>query len=240
MARKTNKTAHVLNLISKAKDEHQAMEEQMQIDNTGLDVSNDLLFMGIEPANDKSIAEKIDENLKVFVEQEENGILEETIPTQNSSEYAKEENVEKAEQAETPVSQETNLSAREGFTNDVTEKILAPMPEEGREAPIPPENHTQMRSVETPTERVFHYLNVYERLVLERLEEFQNMFGVCPCQRCKADIISIALSNLPAKYIVTDNPRIIPLLSFYREKYKTAVAAQLSNACVMVKQNPLH
>ncbi len=38
MARKTNKTAHVLNLISKAKDEHQTMDEQMEIDSTGSDV----------------------------------------------------------------------------------------------------------------------------------------------------------------------------------------------------------
>ncbi len=231
MARKTNKTAHVLNLISKAKDEHLAMEEQMEIDNTGSDVSNDLLFMGIEPSHDKSISEEIDENLKAFVEQEEKVTPEKLNLLQENSEQAKAEiNIQK-EQA---VSPESNPAA------NAHEKTLAPTHIEPEKAPISSDKVKQASPSEAPEEPIFHYLNVYERLVLERLEEFQAMFGVCTCPRCTADVISIALTNLPAKYIVTDNPRTIPLLSFYREKYRTSVAAQLSHACVQVKQKPFH
>ena len=89
-------------------------------------------------------------------------------------------------------------------------------------------------------EKAFYYINVYESLVVERLEEFQRMFDVCTCPRCSADIIALALTNLPARYIVSDNKKTIPLLSFYREKFKTSIAAQLSNACIVVKQNPNH
>ncbi|KAF5063697.1 Late competence development protein ComFB [anaerobic digester metagenome] len=237
MARKTNKTAHVLNLISKAKDEHQTMDEQMEIDNTGSDVSNDLMFMGIEPSNDKSISEKINENLEAFVEEEDNlsSPVTEELP-QKSQLLEKETSVEEIQEMAT-------INANTDTTADVS-VVSVPEP------PIQPkdekhETHSAVIShqeppVETSKEHVFHYVNVYEKLVLERLKEFQTMFEVCSCPRCTADVIAIALTNLPAKYIVVDNPKIIPLLSFYREKFKTPVATQLSSACVTVKEKPLH
>lgn len=234
MARKTNKTAHVLNLISKAKDEHQAMEEQMKIDNTGSDVSNDLLFMGIEPSNDKSISEEIDENLKAFIEQDELPKNKETTP----------QKIPENNSQPTP-NLEAGGEVGVDFTkNNVAEKtediIPAEKHTEAENTPMPFHENKSIQTSETPPTRGFQYVNVYEKLVLERLEEFQTMFEICTCPRCTADVIAIALTNLPAKYVVTDSPQTIPLLSFYREKFKTAVTAQLSNACVMVKQNPLH
>ncbi len=230
MARKTNKTAHVLNLISKAKDEHQAMEDQMKIDNTGSDVSNDLMFMGIEPSNDKSISEKINENLEALVEQDEPMPAEEELPIKNQVLASEKPMQEMPEETPTDMSfpAEPTLTVPETQYTE-QEMITAPV----MEIDPQPQNEAQ-------GEMTFHYVNVYERLVLERLEEFQTMFDVCTCPRCTADVISIALTNLPAKYIVVDNPRIIPLLSFYREKFKTPVAAQLSSACVTVREKPLH
>lgn len=232
MARKTNKTAHVLNLISKAKDEHQAMDEQMEIDNTGSDVSNDLMFMGIEPSNDKSISEKINENLETFIEEEDN-------PSSSKESYENKQLLEK----ENTVEEARDLDTIEPVT-EATAVVSVPEPQiqpmEEKHVPEAPIISHQETPVEAPEEHIFHYVNVYERLVLERLEEFQTMFEVCTCPRCTADVIAVALTNLPAKYIVVDNPKIIPLLSFYREKLKTPVATQLSSACVTVKEKPLH
>jgi len=234
MARKTNKTAHVLNLISKAKDEHQALDEQMEIDDTGSDVSNDLMFMGFEPSNDKSISEKINENLEALVEEEGN-------PSSPSTRELPEKNqlVEK----ESTVEEIYKMPTIQPDT-EATAEVSVPEPKiqhmEGEEVPTSTAVIHQEPPAEAPKEHVFHYINVYEKLVLERLEEFQTMFDVCTCPRCAADVIAIALTNLPAKYIVVDNPKIIPLLSFYREKFKTPVATQLSSACVTVKEKPLH
>ncbi|WP_304508344.1 late competence development ComFB family protein [Anaerotignum sp.] len=245
MARKTNKTAHVLNLISKAKDEHQAMEEQMKIDNTGSDVSNDLLFMGIEPSNDKSISEEIDENLKAFVEQDEKTSLtpeeKDELP---KNEETTQQNMPEINSQPTPGSdteqERTEYPAKNNLEAETENKIPAENQMEAENTPMPSYKNNTVQISETLPTPEFHYVNVYEKLVLERLEEFQTMFDICTCPRCTADVIAIALTNLPAKYVVTDNPRIIPLLSFYREKFKTAVTAQLSNACVVVKQKPLH
>ncbi len=232
MARKTNKTAHVLNLISKAKDEHQSMDEQMEIDNTGSDVSNDLMFMGIEPSNDKSISEKINENLEALIEEEDN-------PSAPKSQEPRENQLLEKENTEEVV----DLDTIEPVT-EVIEKVSVPEPQkqplEEQYAPNSTVTTQQEPPAEAPKEHIFHYVNVYEKLVLDRLEEFQTMFEVCTCPRCTADVIAIALTNLPAKYIVVDNPKIIPLLSFYREKFKTPVATQLSSACVTVKEKPLH
>lgn len=232
MARKTNKTAHVLNLISKAKDEHQSIDEQMEIDNTGSDVSNDLMFMGIEPSNDKSISEKINENLEALIEEEDN-------PSAPKSQEPRENQLLEKENTEEVV----DLDTIEPVT-EVIEKVSVPEPQkqplEEQYAPNSTVTTQQEPPAEAPKEHIFHYVNVYEKLVLDRLEEFQTMFEVCNCPRCTADVIAIALTNLPAKYIVVDNPKIIPLLSFYREKFKTPVATQLSSACVTVKEKPLH
>lgn len=234
MARKTNKTAHVLNLISKAKDEHQAMEDQMKIDNTGSDVSNDLMFMGIEPSNDKSISEKINENLEALVEQDETLPVEEPQELSINNQALTNEQPMQEMTEEAPFTTVTSFPAEPTITEPETqytepETVPSPIME------INPEPQSQAQE-----ELTFHYVNVYERLVLERLEEFQTMFNVCTCPRCTADVIAIALSHLPAKYIVVDNPRSIPLLSFYREKFRTPVAAQLSSACVTVNERPLH
>ncbi|NCC16728.1 MAG: hypothetical protein EOM28_10325 [Clostridia bacterium] len=263
MARKTNKTAHVLNLISKAKDEHQSMDEQMKIDNTGSDVPNDLLFMGIEPSNDISISEKINENLEAFVEQDEPFSVEESeILQTNQSEIVQTGEPTMLQTIDKPQIEEKPIPQRmpEASPEPSPEPSPAPGPEPGPAPsakaevapPVHEVEHTETKNVpapsvqskkvlvETPSASAFHYVNVYERLVLERMEEFQTLFEVCTCARCTADVIAIALTNLPAKYIVTDNTCTIPLLSFYREKFKTSVATQLSSACVKVKQKPSH
>lgn len=249
MARKTNKTAHVLSLISKAKDEHQSVDEQMQIDNTGSDVPNDLLFMGIEPSNDISISEKINENLQAFAAKDEpNFEAEPEIIQTNEPEIVQKgepdllQSNDKLQIDETPTPQrlpEANPTLAPNAEADVAHAVQETKHTETEHVPAPSAQRKE-EFLETPSESVFHYVNVYERLVLERMDEFQTMFEVCTCPRCTADLIAIALTNLPAKYIVTDNSCTIPLLSFYREKYKTSVATQLSSACVKVKQSPSH
>lgn len=305
MARKTNKTAHVLNLISKAKDEHQAMEDQMQIDSTGSDVSKDLLFMGIEPTNDKSISDKINENLEAIVDQGEAIAPNETTlpeavnedPPQEEDKPVQEESLVQEEQIMQETTEATQMDTGENTTletdsykNATKKPIEAGFSTEGIEEnenkhtettdaihtdseksdnghaetehsgmegfegltfqeatpsivayeAAPSDEIPQELPITTPPEPRYYYINVYECLVTERIEEFQSMFDVCTCQRCTADVIALTLTNLPAKYIVSESKRSVPLLSYYREKFKSSVTAQLSSACIVIKQNPHH
>ncbi len=88
MARKTNKTAHVLNLISKAKEEHQTAEDNLEINSVNNNITSDLSFINTEISNDKELGEKIKENLSKTVEAE---ISADSADDISDSEKAKEE-----------------------------------------------------------------------------------------------------------------------------------------------------
>ncbi len=46
-------------------------------------------------------------------------------------------------------------------------------------------------------------LNIMELLVYEHLDEVMSKFNTCQCDRCRCDVAALALTNLPAKYVVT-------------------------------------
>ena len=66
------------------------------------------------------------------------------------------------------------------------------------------------------------------------------MFGMCSCQRCRIDVIALALSNLPSKYVVVSDKDINPRLSMYESKYSAAVITQVMSACKKVLEKPHH
>ena len=83
-------------------------------------------------------------------------------------------------------------------------------------------------------------LNVTQSIVEEKADKYMKMFGMCTCNRCRIDVIAMALSNLPAKYVVVKNEDINPRLSFYEQKYSAAVITQVMGACKKVLERPHH
>ena len=79
-----------------------------------------------------------------------------------------------------------------------------------------------------------------EMLVDERLERYVRMFGLCTCPRCMADVRALALTQLPAKYVVLSAQTATPMLSFYQAKYESVVIAQVIHACKTVMEAPRH
>ena len=84
------------------------------------------------------------------------------------------------------------------------------------------------------------FLNVMEYLVEERLEKYVKLFGLCSCQRCLADVRALALSRLPAKYVVLPSSSVTPMLSLYQAKFDSMVIAEVIQACKSVMENPRH
>lgn len=84
------------------------------------------------------------------------------------------------------------------------------------------------------------YLNVLELLVDEAMERYGKATGLCPCARCRADAKALALSRLPAKYVVLPAPAMPPMISLYREEFSSDVLAQVLFACSTVKEHPRH
>jgi hypothetical protein len=84
------------------------------------------------------------------------------------------------------------------------------------------------------------YVNVMESLVEESVGKYMDMFGLCHCPRCVADVKALALNNLPPKYVVMKQGEVIPRITVYEGRFRTAVTAQILRACQAVLENPRH
>lgn len=234
MANKTNKTAHVLKLISKAKEEHN-LDDNLEIEPNESGITKDLSFIDIDISNDNEVSEKVKEKLSEMVENEnadgiKNDVQKETLISENQS-----------------VKNDDNTAINVNETEDKTEdsKSIANVSVE-----ITPQSAAAKTAESTSNENVqqedcsknlgYKYVNVLEEIVKSRIDEFLKLFDVCTCPRCKCDVMALALGGLPSKYIVVDSSYVSPLLNFYSNRYMGAVTAQLSHACTVVKNNPHH
>ncbi len=84
------------------------------------------------------------------------------------------------------------------------------------------------------------YLNVMQALVEDKADKYIRSAGVCPCPRCRIDVIALTLSKLPSKYVVLQQADTVPMLSVYENRYSANVLSQLMSACEVVKQHPRH
>ena len=83
-------------------------------------------------------------------------------------------------------------------------------------------------------------VNVMWELVEEKAERYIRMFGLCGCPRCVADVKALALTRLPAKYVVMKESARRPMISLYRARFDAPVTAQLLSACKQVMDAPRH
>lgn len=83
------------------------------------------------------------------------------------------------------------------------------------------------------------YVNVMQALVREKVPKYIKLLGVCPCSRCQADVEALALSHLEPKYIVLQKCQRFPY-SVYENHYNAAVTSQIISACRVVMENPRH
>lgn len=115
----------------------------------------------------------------------------------------------------------------------LSEPDAAPKPAEPAADPAPPE-------AEEPRLRDAQFLNVMELLVEEKLSRYVRMFHLCHCPRCLADAKALALSRLPAKYVVLPAASVAPMLGMYRSRYDGDVTTQIIYACKAVMDAPRH
>ena len=114
----------------------------------------------------------------------------------------------------------------------------APQPEPVVETPAEPvvEDPTAEKSDE---EKVI-CANIMEILVERKAETYMELFGLCCCDRCKMDVQALALTELPAKYVVMGKNELPLRLSLYEGRMNTAITAQILRACKVVLAEPRH
>jgi competence protein ComFB len=63
---------------------------------------------------------------------------------------------------------------------------------------------------------------------------------ICKCQKCKYDIMVMALNRLPTKYVITNRGRLYTKLSEQEAQFKADVVKELTMAITKVSRNPQH
>ena len=239
MAKKTNKTSHVLNLITgsqppvtssgetqpsaQASGETQqkgsAAEEPVRVPSANVTV--------VDPREERKLAEEIQKNLIQELEKEQ---------TEEQAEQPREQEEQSEEQAEQPREQEEQ--SEEQSEEQTEEQTEQPKTNAGTPVQKEPEQQEEQKQEDGPSYRVVNIME--EILTPELILDALKSNGTCTCSRCQADVKALMLTRLPPKYIVADNTTVPMLLTFYRNKFRVAVLSQSIRACMEVKEHPRH
>jgi len=83
--------------------------------------------------------------------------------------------------------------------------------------------------------------NYMEDVVQDELELLlSDRDDICKCQKCKYDIMVMALNRLPPQYVITDRGRLYTKLVEQETQFKADVVKELTKAMMKVKRNPQH
>ncbi len=187
MPRKSNKTAHVLNLI--AGSENDTQQKQDPKDNEG----------------GKGVS----------------------VISSSTSSTALADSIRKSLEAGLESSPSAKPAGKRGRPRKVPPEAL----------PIAAKSTTKTAELDGET---YKYICIMENIVGDNVVPYMVRFGNCTCSRCVADTIALALSNLPAKYVVAHADNISPLVDYYWKKYESQILAEIIKACIKVSSMPHH
>lgn len=228
--RKTNKTAHVLNLLYKGDEntENEELDESTETPDASAAPEAAVPAVDILPTGDDPLDSVISQSLEKELMQEEASTAydePEASPAEPDPVHTPApESAAPVQNAEVPASESTPESAEVHPSAASTEPSPAQTAMEDRAA----------------AGREYKYVNIMEALVLDQMDESMRQFGVCTCNRCKSDCIALSLNNLPPKYSVMKPNETSPLLNYFSNKYHAMVIAQISRACITIKEHPNH
>ena len=238
MAKKTNKTSHVLNLITgsqppvassgetqpsssasgETQQEGSAAEEPVRVPSANVTV--------VDPREEGKLAEEIQKNLIRELEKEQ---------TQEQAEQSREQEEQSEEQTERSEEQTEQPNEQAEQAQEQTEQ---PQTNPGTPVQKEPEQQKEQKQEDRPSYRVVNIMEeiLTPELILDALKDNDT----CTCSRCQADVKALMLTRLPPKYIVADNTAVPMLLTYYHNKFRVAVLSQSIRACMDVKERPRH
>lgn len=82
--------------------------------------------------------------------------------------------------------------------------------------------------------------NIIEDLIVYKLDELIDATGVCKCDRCRSDIIAIALNKLPSRYVSSSGGDIMARIQSMDDQMQANITTAILKAIDMVKDKPHH
>lgn len=79
--------------------------------------------------------------------------------------------------------------------------------------------------------------NIMELLISEKLDDALKAYGACTCSLCWSNAFSVALNDLPPRY-VSDQGRILDAVQRFRQEYDVIIRRKLADSVHKVRNNP--
>lgn len=80
-----------------------------------------------------------------------------------------------------------------------------------------------------------------EQIVLSKMIDDVPIAGFCFCPRCWADVLSLALNNLPPRYVVSETGEVITRANMTTDyQIQAKVYTEVMKALLQVGANPHH
>ena len=215
MPKKTNKTSHVLSLLTNGADPEEI---------SGQDLSGERNTKKQEKAGTEAapmdsvqkVSSSGDKMVVVVDDQEEN--ISNKIFDDLAKQLDNQEAQDRVQEAQDRV-QEAQDGGRE--------------PQDGWQEPRDGEHDSGQEEC--------HIENVMENIITRMdLKKYMEQYGVCRCSRCCADTKALILTRLPSKYVVVHEDSVAPMIGFYENKFKVRIFTEILKACLQVKEKPRH
>jgi competence protein ComFB len=82
--------------------------------------------------------------------------------------------------------------------------------------------------------------NYMEEIVLKKTDDILKIMNICKCEKCRLDIMALALNELPTKYVVTDKGELYIKLNELEQQFEIDVDTAIIKAALFVSKNPKH
>lgn len=82
--------------------------------------------------------------------------------------------------------------------------------------------------------------NCMEEIVFEKIDEVISADEQCVCETCRLDIAAMALNRLTPHYVVSAIGEVYTRTNTLRTQFEVDVIKAVSEAAIIVKQNPRH
>ena len=242
MPRKTNKTSHVLNLITNGS----ASEQEAAADEKKEEAKQEKKDAVTGAAQGESSKETV-----------QGGSPKETVQGGSSKETSQGGAPKETDQGESPKETSREASPKEASQGAANPKeSISRITANGDKTVIVVNETSQNDNISNKildrlTDQLeeeiqgkldhYHMVNVMEQILMRmNLKQYLKQYDVCMCSRCQADVMALILTRLPAKYVVVDESSTAPIIGFYESKFKVRILTEIIKACMDVKEKPRH
>ncbi len=87
---------------------------------------------------------------------------------------------------------------------------------------------------------MFKLKNFMEEVVNKKIDSVLKIMNICNCEKCRLDIMAIALNDLPAKYVVTETGELYTKIRELEQQFEVDVETAIIKAAIFVSKYPKH